>query len=1217
MTSRLHAAPPDQLQRTQALDPSRSVLVQAPAGSGKTDLLTRRFLRLLSEVDDPGQVVAITFTKAAAAEMRNRVLSELEKVAELSEHPAGSDEFAMSTLARRALEQSRRLRWNLLDLPAQLRISTIDSFCRELALQQPLVSGLGGNLDITEQPGDLYRRAARITLEQIGTDDAILIPAIERLLLWRDNGWQEMERLLVSMLAQRDRWMQEFWLREVQPDSEVDWNSLRNRLERPFVRAIEEQLNKLERLIDQVPGACDEAMQLARFACVQSENRLHGALAELADFPCGPFRTPHDVEEARQAYECLARLLLTQENVFRKSFVKKLGFPSNRKAEKQRILELIQQLSGVPGLERELGALCELPHARYTDDEWQIVRACFTLLRRAVAELQVSFAEAGRMDFTEVAQKAQRVLVGDDQLPTDAAIAIADGIHHLLVDEFQDTSRRQHKLIASLVAAWPDSTGRTVFVVGDPMQSIYFFRDADAELFPRVQALGLELPSGEAHIFDFAPLTSNFRTVPQLVATLNEQFSQIFAINDGSGVTFSAAEAARATTENVDPPFDLHLDFIPQLPRGSISTRNAAQKKNEAMSRRTAACTKQTEDIIALIESHSDRIDEARRQGLRYRVAVLGRTRSALAPIASALRQAAIPFRAVDLEQLAARPEVLDALALARALFNPEDRVAWLSVLRAPWCGLSLEDVYLLTSADDPKILATPIPQLLSERIATISDDGRSAVSRLLETLETVPAVRLAQPTVSLGTWLEQVWLRLGGLDCVDEQARANLDELWSCLDRLPEGETDLLGRGLVAALQNLTAQADPAASSECCVQLMTIHKAKGLEFEVVIVPDLQAGSGKSSGGLLSWLERGINRANDSGEITEFLVAPLQPKGEGRGKAREWVDRVYRQREAQETRRILYVAATRAREQLHLFARPEFKEGREGELNLCPPSAGLLFTAWPALEHEVQKHFEMWKLTQVHVQGEVESIAASASTLLVMPPPIKPTMLRRLPNNYRPLRSSGAASTTARPVVGPGGTLPYQRHEGGMLSRALGTAVHFLFERLAKLRTSLELAPACALLQNFEPRIAAQVRALGVDPEQAAKIAGRAIEIALRACQDPTAAWILAPHTNADNEVRWAGVIDGVLRAIQVDRVFRAGSAPECEGDAAWWIIDYKTAHTEGINTAQTLPKLRQIFAPQLEFYGQVLRRLHGNQVTIRAGLYYPRMLAFDTWELK
>ena len=182
-------APPDQFERERALDPGQSILVQAPAGSGKTDLLTRRFLRLLAEVEEPGQVVAITFTIAAAAEMRHRILAELEKAA-ASDPAAATDEFSMDALARRALAHSSRLGWKLLDLPAQLRISTIDSFCRDLALQQPLLSGLGGGLDIAAQPEPLYRRAARETLRKIDRTGTGLGAAIEELLLWRDNGWQ-------------------------------------------------------------------------------------------------------------------------------------------------------------------------------------------------------------------------------------------------------------------------------------------------------------------------------------------------------------------------------------------------------------------------------------------------------------------------------------------------------------------------------------------------------------------------------------------------------------------------------------------------------------------------------------------------------------------------------------------------------------------------------------------------------------------------------------------------------------------------------------------------------------------------------------------------------------------------------------------------------------------------------------------------------------------
>jgi ATP-dependent exoDNAse (exonuclease V) beta subunit len=130
-------APADLSQRRKAIDPGKSILVQAPAGSGKTTLLTQRYLALLAKVDEPRQIVAITFTIAAAAEMRHRILKALAQAAARDSNP--------DPLAVAALQHAQAKSWNLLDQPALLRISTIDSFCRELALQQPAGRPLQGS----------------------------------------------------------------------------------------------------------------------------------------------------------------------------------------------------------------------------------------------------------------------------------------------------------------------------------------------------------------------------------------------------------------------------------------------------------------------------------------------------------------------------------------------------------------------------------------------------------------------------------------------------------------------------------------------------------------------------------------------------------------------------------------------------------------------------------------------------------------------------------------------------------------------------------------------------------------------------------------------------------------------------------------------------------------------------------------------------------------
>jgi ATP-dependent exoDNAse (exonuclease V) beta subunit len=197
----------------------------------------------------------------------------------------------------------------------------------------------------------------------------------------------------------------------------------------------------------------------------------------------------------------------------------------------------------------------------------------------------------------------------------------------------------------------------------------------------------------------------------------------------------------------------------------------------------------------------------------------------------------------------------------------------------------------------------------------------------------------------------------------------------------------------------------------------------------------------------------------------------------------------------------------------------------------------------------------------------------------------------------------------------------YPRHVGGPLSRALGTAVHAFLEELTRLLAEegaedLDWNPARTALASFEPRVAAQVRAAGIEPTQSTQIAAQALSLTLDASHDPIGQWILSPHADAASEASWAGVVGGALRTVRADRVFRAGIEPRSEGEQALWIVDYKTAHADHLDPAVALPQLRRLFAPQLEAYAAVLRNLHGADAILRAALYYPRVLLLDWWDL-
>ncbi len=1296
--------PPDWQQRQRALDPTRSFLVQAPAGSGKTYLLTQRFLRLLALAEKPESVVAITFTNAAAAEMLHRILNALETAQRSHEShpPIPADPESIEALAASAMERSRLLGWEILDQPSQLRVTTIDSFCRSIALQSPLgwgaLSGLGGNLDTVKNAKELYRKAARRTLEVLDSGESETRKAVEEILLWRDNNWQDVESLIVEMLGSRNRWRQEFVFAR-----NNDWTALREKLERPFRRAAQRQLDKLAERLDALPEFHSFALSQARIACETPGKSSPLSLAERAELPRQWRHKDADthkqlLEDAIDAYRCLADFLLTNHGTWRKKggITAANGFPTTNRAAKERFVEFLESLQDVEYLESTLGAFQKPLPVGYTEDEWQLIQHCFTLLRHAAGQLLLVFAETGTVDFTEIAQIALNLLTPEDGIPSEVAIRQAESIHHLLIDEFQDTSRNQHQLLAYLIGAWPEREGRTCFCVGDPMQSIYSFREAEVELFEHLRTHGFvmeEILDTPPFHLDALSLTANFRTAPSLVEDLNGHFEQIFAIDDGSGIAFSRAEATRENLTSAK--VELHLAFT----FSSLSSR-----PDESYSDCLAEATRklQTDATVALIR---DKLQAAQTQVIssgqpgKFRIAVLGKTRSALLPIALALQEAGVPFRAVELVKLRERAEVLDALSLMRALLNPVDRTAWLGLLRAPWCGLTLAELHLLTSADDRAISTQPVPELLATRLPALHRQGQfeersfRAADRVRLVMATAVNGRGSSGesgTQLLGTRIEALWKALGGDHTVSPVQRENLRLLWAALDSLPEGELDLLGAGLNAALEDLYALPDPAASTEFGVQLMTIHKSKGLEFEIVILPDLEASPRNSETSMISWLERGLQRGleqslspskhdqdlQDDADLTEFLIAPIQAKGTDRGQAKQWVDGIRRAREKQEMRRLLYVGATRAREELHLFARPQFSLGKTDSLPSLANSKGLLATAWPALGEAITAQFASWcgERTQASAgSSNVAEIAAGADAgnLIVMPnptptpasstAPARLTILRRLPADYdAPLANPESYSLHAasqppgpvKPATGEQiggeqmgdeqtGDEPsrdaqsrdaralFTRTEGGLESRLLGTAIHSLLERLAQLREASTPHEAAEDLAASLPAVVARMRGQGLTKSAAQQLAAEALAVARQASIDPIGAWILAPHPHAASESRWTGLISSRTTHtrwnVRPDRVFLASMFNTSESPT-WWIIDFKSGIAP--DSALVSPSAKEAFAlahrdryrPQLEAYAQVLRQLrHAEaelEIPIRAGIYYPRLQWLDHFEV-
>ncbi|HSJ95456.1 MAG TPA: UvrD-helicase domain-containing protein, partial [Myxococcota bacterium] len=508
----------DAQARERALEVDRSFIVQAPAGAGKTELLVRRYLALLATVTEPESILAITFTRKAAAEMRDRILGALRAVR--APDPVRPLQERTLELARTALEADRVRGWNLLAQPGRLRIQTIDALNLGLARRLPLLSGLGAGLGVEEDARDLYRRAAERLLEQLPQGLAQDSAAVATLLSHLDNRVERFVELVIEMLTRREAWL------PVLPgaaDAPEDEDRLRQRLEQAREQLVRAHLESLNRAFpaDLLRDAADVARIAADGLAAAAPQSAILAWRDSAVLP-------GDSLASAPLWQGLAQLLLREDGAPRARFDKNQGLqPGPAGQELKRRAGLIAAALGEqPEAVQLLHGVRDLPPARYDAEEWRVLMAEFRVLRLAVAELELVFAERRVADYPRFAWAARQSL-GSEDAPTDTALALDAELRHVLVDEFQDTSEAQVNLLESLTAGWQPGDGRTLFLVGDPMQSIYRFRNAEVGLFLDIRDHGL---GGLA--LEPLKLAVNFRSTVPIVDWVNECFAQVLPASD-------------------------------------------------------------------------------------------------------------------------------------------------------------------------------------------------------------------------------------------------------------------------------------------------------------------------------------------------------------------------------------------------------------------------------------------------------------------------------------------------------------------------------------------------------------------------------------------------------------------------------------------------------------------------------------------------------------
>lgn len=1087
----------DAAARARALDPTESFIVQAPAGSGKTELLIQRYLALLATVERPEQIVAITFTRKAAAEMRRRVQRALRAAREDASEPQ-SHEQTTRALARSALARAARLDWRLLEQPQRLRIDTLDAFNAWLARQLPVLADGVAAARILDKAEDLYRLAARRTVAAIGGDDNSLTPSLRTLLRGVDNDCEQLEKLLAALLPRRDQ-----WLRVVAADAA---DALLPVLEAALARLVTDELAAAAAVWDEV--------LLARLAPLL--RHAAGAASEPLCATLEPWRAlgaPLAGATALAAWRGIAALLLTKKGEWRKRVTKTEGFGAEHATQRAELLAILDLVATNEPLLLALRTIDSLPDPRYTEPQRRSLVALQHVLLHLAAELKVAFSERRAVDFVELGLAAQRAL-GQVDAPSDLLLALDRRIQHLLVDEFQDTSQSQRRLLELLTAGWQHGDGRTLFLVGDPMQSIYRFRDADMSLFLLAKQRGI----GAIPLTSLA-LEQNFRSAPVIVEWVNDAFAHVFPATDdlaAGRAGFHASHAARAAARE---------QFV--------RTHALAADSDEATA------------VAAIVE------DERRREPTQS-IAVLVQSRTHLAGLREELRARGVAAHAVEIDTLAEQQVAQDLAALTRALLHLDDRVAWLAVLRAPWCGLTWRDLHALCHHDR----RTAVWHLAREQAERLSADGRERLGAVVAILTTAFARR---GTLSLARWIEQTWLELQGPSCLDSAAEMLAAQQFFALLGGAERGGDLDDPGqLHTLLDTIQPQADPPR--EHGVEIMTMHRAKGLEFDAVVLLGLGREPRPDDAKVLQWL----GRVAADGRDDLVMVPAAGPEGDS---LVEFVRRTERGRDAAERARLLYVATTRARERLHLVWRSPTK----GE----PAPNSMLAQLWPT------------------VATQVRDEPVPATPPAVEPPAMEP-VLRRL--------AAPLAAAAVRPS--PSSQEAESRPEfvwAGEAAIHVGTVVHRYLQRIADEGLD-QWTPerVGALRAGFQVELAL----LGVEAREQGPASERVAAALARALTDPDGRWLLGPRTEARAELTLTLRVGGVLEHVRIDRTFVA--------EGRRWIVDYKTSQHEGGDAEVFLDSEVERYAPQLERYARALGVLDGRPVQL--GLYFPLLGRLRAW---
>lgn len=1000
--------PPDQAAREFAVDPRNDVVLEASAGTGKTSVLANRYVRLVEEGVDPRNILAVTFTRKAAAEMRDRILASLRR---------DTGDLAARDQAGRAAAARRRA---ITERVADVQISTIDAFCFSLLREFPLEAQVDPAFEIVDETemARFAREALDLTLRAsrglVASDENVrLLFARVKLGPLREaiQGLLDRRHLAAPAVA-------------AFVERRVRWATA--------TEAAAAFLDRLAGLF--APSAATRALLEDGPDGAAEFRRLRDDVLHLGEIP------PSRAGRVQQLQRRLQRYFLTDQGTPRQRLASRFrsnlfASPEARRRHEAAMREL------APGVSDALDRLD-------ADVQGLLARGLQRVLAIAMRMYEGLLDEHAVLDFAGMLAKAVELLGRQEEFAR-SRLKLQSRYHHVLVDEFQDTNRLQWRLVERLVDAWGEGEGvqdapTSIFVVGDRKQSIYRFRLAEVtlldEVADKIAALRPGRPVRQA-------ISHSFRAVPELLVFVN------------------ALSAEMQSGDDLCERFN--YDATDRFPVGSVAAgarRDAAPVLGLVAEASMDRCAQAVAtEVVELLAGTAVRTPAGVRPARPDDIAILFRARTGHQYFESALEARGVRTYVYKGLGFFDAPEVQDLQALLRYLAQPDSDLRAAELLRSRFVRLS--DAGLVRLAPGlAEALRSEVPA--ARDLEPIDRDllqrAHTALDRWLPLVDRMSPSELVDTIIGEAAYVYELRGRRRA------QARENLKKMRSLMRRIENRGYATVGR-IAEYFETLRAGDESHAVVEAagCVNLMTIHAAKGLEFPIVFLVNLHVpGRGRSAA--FSVIERG-------------------PDGEpevafGSTDATRLEDR----REREELRRLLYVATTRARDRLYFAAQIDeahhtIRKGARSLASLLPQTLADQFAAaassdageveWPALEGTFA--FRVCR-------PEGETHAASAQTLGAVPvrgePDVSPVAAAQ------PLVVTASASLADQPA---------NLVDAGDLARGsdrvIGTAVHRLFQRQVP-ADALAAAVAALVPQVMSPEELVDVQDVKALTESAADL---------------------------------------------------------------------------------------------------------------------------------